>query len=383
MIVLALNCGSASVKYRLVDVEPTAPDGEREKELARGVVDGVERGYEAAVRRLIAQVAQARPGLPTIPVVGHRVVHGGDRFVAPVLIDAQVLGALEALEELAPLHNAPSMAGIRAAWAALGTHVRMVAVFDTAFHASLPERASRYAIPADLARRHGVRRFGFHGLSYESVIARYCRLTGVPLEDATLVALHLGSGCSAAAIKGGRSMDTSMGFTPLEGLVMGTRAGDLDPALVGYLARKEGVAVEAVEEWLNARSGLLGLSGLSPDMRTLLTREAEHAGACLAVEIFCYRARKYIGAYLAALGGAQAIVFTGGIGENSPEIRARILKGMEWCGLRLDPALNERMVGVEGLISPPEGALRAYVIPTDEELVIARETARCVERFKT
>ena len=401
MIVLALNCGSSSVKVRVFDVDAGAPDQEPTRSLASGRIEGLpseearltwevgealERdtvaatGHDAGVRHLLTRLADLERG--PIEAVGHRVVHGGDRFTRPVLIDAGVLMDIERLEELAPLHNAPSLAGIRAARTALGAEVPMVAVFDTAFHASLPDRASRYAIPSDLARRHGVRRFGFHGLSYQSLLPRYGRLTRTPPEEATIVALHLGNGCSAAAIRDGRSVDTSMGFTPLEGLVMGTRSGDLDPALVGYLARKEGVPVETVEEWLNERSGLQGLSGLSHDVRELLAPEAEHAGARLAIEVFCYRARKYVGAYLAAVGGAQAVVFTGGIGENSPEIRARILESMEWCGLRLDRVLNATVVGVEGRISPPDALLPAYVIPADEELVIARDTARCVERMK-
>lgn len=403
MIVLALNCGSSSVKFRLLDLAPASTRNEDARCLARGVFEGLpagepvltlqvrdrtERepaaleGHEAAVRHLLARLTEPRLGASPIAAVGHRVVHGGEVFTRPTLVDHHLLGALEALEELAPLHNGPSLAGIRAARAVVGPDVPMVAVFDTAFHASLPERAARYAIPAVLAQRHGIRRFGFHGLSYQSVLARYGRLTGTPSDQAALVVLHLGNGCSAAAIKDGRSVDTSMGFTPLEGLVMGTRSGDLDPALVGYLARKEGVAVEAVEEWLNGRSGLLGLSTLSHDMRTLLARETDHAGARLAVEMFCYRARKYMGAYLAALGGAQAVVFTGAIGEKSPEVRARICEGMEWAGLRLDRRLNAAAVGVEGQISPPDAALPAYVIPTDEELVIAQETARCLERLR-
>ena len=400
MIVLALNCGSSSVKVRVFDVDAGAPDQELTRSLASGRIEGLpseearltweagealERdtvaatGHDAGVRHLLTRLADLERG--PIEAVGHRVVHGGDRFTRPVLIDAGVLMDIERLEELAPLHNAPSLAGIRAARTAVGAEVPMVAVFDTAFHASLPDRASRYAIPSDLARRHGVRRFGFHGLSYQSLLSRYGRLTGTPPEEATIVALHLGSGCSAAAIRGGRSVDTSMGFTPLEGLVMGTRSGDLDPALVGYLARKEGVPVETVEEWLNERSGLQGLSGLSHDVRKLLALEAEHAGARLAIEVFCYRARKYLGAYLAVLGGAQAVVLTGGVGENSPEIRARILEDMEWCGLRVDPARNATAVGIAGSISPPDTPLPAYVIPTDEELIIARETARCLERM--
>jgi acetate kinase len=392
MIILALNCGSSTVKFRLVDVDPAAPQGEQAGDLTRGTVEVVprggartrvpEQGHAAAVGQVIARVIEDRAGRAAVAAVGHRVVHGGDRFTESTLIEAPVLAGLEDLEELAPLHNGPSVAGIRAARGLLGPQMPMVAVFDTAFHASLPERASRYAIPSHLARRHGIRRFGFHGISYQSVLSRYCGLTGTPSEQATLVALHLGNGCSATAIKDGRSADTSMGFTPLEGLVMGTRSGDLDPALVGYLARKEGVGVEIVEEWLNAASGLLGLSGLSPDMRTLLAQESVHSGARLAIEIFCYRARKYIGAYLAALGGAPAVVFTGGIGENSPEVRARILEGMEWCGLRLDSALNAAAVGIASRLGPPDSPVQAYVIPTDEERVIAQETARCVAGAK-
>ncbi len=401
MITLALNCGSSTVKCRLLQIAPDAPEADRERTLAMGLIEGlseeggtvtfrtggpVERAelpsadHEAAVRALIGRLTAAERALPRIDAVGHRVVHGGDRFVEPTLIDHEVLRAIEAVEELAPLHNAPSLAGIRAARAALPPDLPMVAVFDTAFHASLPERARRYAIPSDLALRHAIRRFGFHGLSYQSALSSYSRITGIPAAQVTLVALHLGSGCSAAAIMNGRSIDTSMGFTPLEGLVMGTRSGDLDPALVGYLARKEGVPVETVEEWLSARSGILGLSALSHDMRTLLMREGSHPGARLAIDVFCYRARKYVGAYLAALGGAQAVVFTGGIAENSPEIRARISDGMEWCGLALDPSRNAAAVGREARISRDDARLQAYAIPTDEELVIARETVRCVKR---
>ena len=216
---------------------------------------------------------------------------------------------------------------MRAARAALGSDVPMVAVFDTAFHAAMPEHAYRYAIPHELAVKHGIRRYGFHGLAYRSVVARYAELTGTPLERATLVAFHLGNGCSAAAIKNGRSIDTSMGLTPLEGLVMGTRSGDVDPALIGYLARMEEVPAPEVERWLNERAGLLGLSGRSRDMRDLLAHEQDDPRARLAVDVFCHRARKYLGAYLAILGGADAVVFSGGIGEHAPEVRAPHLRG--------------------------------------------------------
>ncbi len=289
-----------------------------------------------------------------------------------------MLDAIRALETLAPLHNAPSLVGIEAARAALGPDVPMVAAFDTTFHASMPEHAYRYAIPHELALTHRVRRYGFHGLAYRSVLARYAQVVGGPRDRVTIVAFHLGNGCSAAAIKDGRSIDTSMGLTPLEGLVMGTRSGDVDPALIGYLARVEGVPAQEVERWLNERAGLLGLSGRSRDMRDLLAHEGDDPRARLAVDVFCYRARKYLGAYLATLGGADAVVFSGGIGEHAPAVRARICAGMEWCGLVLDPGRNAAAVGREARLTPDGAALPAYVIQADEERMIAQDVVERV-----
>jgi acetate kinase len=389
MNVLAINCGSSSIKWVVFAVGTDAVASRR----AHGRIERI--GGEAAIRfeagtgkRLdtTAHVADHGDGIRRIadwiaatrlPVeaVGHRVVHGGSEFRAPTLVDDAVVAAIHDLENLAPLHNAPSLAGIRACRKALGTGVPMVAVFDTAFHASLPERAWRYAIPHELTERHGIRRFGFHGISYRAVLDRYCAMTGTPEERATIVALHLGSGCSAAAIQNGRSVDTSMGFTPLEGLVMGSRSGDIDAGIFGYLTRTGAPAAE-VERWLNERSGLLGLSGRSADLRDLLTREPTDQRAAIAVEIFCYRIRKYIGAYLAALGGAQAIVFTGAIGERSPEVRARSCQGLEWLGLTLDVRANGATADGERRISAPGVRVEAFVIPTDEELYIARDTVR-------
>jgi acetate kinase len=243
----------------------------------------------------------------------------------------------------------------------------------------LPERAWRYAIPRELADRHGIRRFGFHGISYRAVLARYCALTNQPESRATLVALHLGSGCSAVAIENGRSVDTSMGLTPLEGLVMGTRSGDIDPAIVGQLSRAEGVPVADVERWLNEKSGLRGLSGRSADLRELLAHESDDARAASAVDVFCYRIRKYVGAYLAALGGAQAVVFTGAIGERSAEVRARVCQGLECFGLLLDAKANTADGG-ERRISAAGARLEAFVIPTDEEIQIARDTMQALQR---
>jgi len=398
MNVLALNCGSSSVKFRLLAVEPGLPvaaarllasgtierlgpqarstferDG-RTEEAHEPIVDHVE-----AVGRVLGWLAE---GNEDIDAVGHRVVHGGARFTTPTPIDDAVVEAVEGLESLAPLHNRPSLAGIRACRAALKPAMPMVAVFDTAFHALLPERAAHYAIPWELARRHGIRRFGFHGISYAWATIRAAALLGRTVDDVRLVVLHLGNGASAAAIRDGISVDTSMGLTPLEGLVMGTRSGDVDPALIGYLVRAEGANVAEVEAWLNERSGLAGLAGGSGDVRDLLARERDDARARLALEVFCHRARKYLGAYLAVLEGADAVVFTGGIGTHQPEIRRRIAGGFAWCGLTLDDDRNAATLG-EGVISADRSTIRALVITADEERIIAHQTAACLARAGT
>ena len=392
MDILAVNCGSSTLKFVLFAFE----DARGEKRIAHGLIDRVgdravlEIAYEtgelhhqpvnapdhaAAMRLALAAVKNAGQ----IDAVGHRVVHGGERFVTPTVIDDEVLGTIEALRDLAPLHNDPALSAIHASRTALGSSIPMVAVFDTAFHATLPERASNYAIPSELAARHRVRRYGFHGLAHRSMMERYAATTSTPLDRVRLVTLQLGNGCSATAIANGHSVDTSMGFTPLEGLMMGTRSGDIDPSLVGFLARREGADIADVEDMLNTRSGLLGVSGLSSDMRDLL--EAERNGdprAALAVEMFCYRVRKYVGAYLAVMGGADAVVFGGGIGENVPTVRERICAGMSWCGLTLDADRNASVIGTEARISRDDAAIQAYVIPVDEGSIIARDTARCL-----
>ena len=375
MNVLALNCGSSSVKFRLVAVEPGA-----EPVSGRALVERTEAVHDGDHAPAVQRALELARGAGPIEAVGHRVVHGGPRFTAPALIDDAVVQAIEALEALAPLHNRPSLAGIRAARAALGAGVPMVAVFDTAFHARLPEPATRYAIPWELAERHGIRRFGFHGISYAWSTARAATLLGQAPAALKLVVLHLGSGCSAAAIRGGVSVDTSMGLTPLEGLVMGTRSGDLDPAVLGVLARGERVPLDQVEHWLNEGSGLKGLSG-SADIRDAIAGQASDPHARLALEVFCHRARKYLGAYLAVLGGADAVVFTGGVGEHLPEIRARIAEGFGWCGLTLDAGRNAALAGQDGVISAEGSAIRALVVAADEERMIAAETATCVQRY--
>jgi acetate kinase len=391
MKVLALNCGSSSIKFQLLALG----EGDPGRALARGIVerigDGASLRFEAAagaplsatervpdhaagIRRVVDWLG-ATSGRPE--AVGHRIVHGGARFTAPARVDEAVVAEIEKLSPLAPLHNTPGLAGIRAARALLPA-VPMVVAFDTAFHATLPEHARTYAIPSTLAERHGIRRYGFHGLSYRSVVARYAAIARTAIASTRLVVLHLGNGASAAAIAGGRSVDTSMGFTPLEGLVMGTRSGDLDPAVVAHLARAEGVSADVVDGWLNERSGLLGLSGRSRDVRDLLGAEPTDARARLALDVFCHRARKYVGAYLAVLGGADALIFTGGIGEHSPEIRARICRGFEWAGLTLDDTRNAGARADETRISRADAGLAAWVIPTDEERVIAEDTVACL-----
>jgi acetate kinase len=309
------------------------------------------------------------------------VVHGGERFQRSVRIDDDVLRGIEDMIDLAPLHNPHNLKGHAAARAVLGANVPHVAVFDTAFHQTIPERAFLYAIPYQLYRRHKVRRYGFHGTSHRYVAYRWRELTGVSRDQTRIITLHLGNGCSACAIDAGNSVDTSMGFTPLEGLVMGTRSGDIDPAVLEYLGTKEGLAPSEVDNLLNKQSGLLGLSGLTHDMRELLAeaRENNDRRARLAIDIFCYRARKYIGSYLATLGGSNAIVFAGGIGENAPEVRADICRGLAWAGVELDEAANGEMIGgKEGRITTAASRLAVWVIPTDEELLIARDTWRVV-----
>ncbi len=404
MKILVINCGSSTLKFQVIELDETTPLG-RERRLGHGLVDRIGRPGEI---RFVAENGEclretdeiADHGMATrrvfewlnslgllghggIEAVGHRVVHGGHRFIEPTPVDDKVIDAIETMRYLAPLHNDPSLKAIRAARMILDADLPMVAVFDTAFHASMPEHSSRYAILQELSTKHRIRRYGFHGLAHRYMTERYAWMHAKALEQVKLVTLQLGNGCSAAAIDKGRSVDTSMGFTPLEGLMMGTRSGDVDPHLPGFLARSEGVTVEEVERWLNTKSGLLGVSGLSQDMRELL--EAESRGdenAALAVEMFCYRVRRQVGAYLAALGGAEALVFGGGIGENSPPVRGRICSGMEWCGMAIDENLNSSLIGSEGRISREDAKLHAYVIPVDEAVVIARDTALCISKQK-
>jgi acetate kinase len=408
MNVLVLNCGSSSVKFQLISTDLERIEQDADKRLAHGLVERVggagivtftAEGHEpkrfaepirdtrAAVDMILRWAIAEESGVTEvnsvadIHAVGHRVVHGGERFTSSVLITDEVLRGIEDCIELAPLHNPANIQGIVAARTTLGVAVPQVAVFDTAFHQTLPEHAFLYALPYQVYRRHRIRRYGFHGTSHRYVAYRYRKLRGVPRDATNIITLHLGNGCSIAAIKGGNSIDTSMGFTPLEGLVMGTRSGDLDASIVDLIATKEGLSSREVETLLNKQSGLLGISGLTDDMRELLAEAREHDDrrARLTIEIFCYRARKYIGSYLAAMNGAESIVFTGGIGENSAEIRARICAQLTWLGVELDPELNSNHgARSSGQISTASSRVSVFVIPTNEELLIARDTVRVV-----
>jgi acetate kinase len=407
MNVLVLNSGSSSLKFQVIATDLARIKEHKDARLCRGEVEriggeaivtfqaggGNRKKFTAPLHDLGAaldylvryissdnsDVAEIK-SLADINCIGHRVVHGGELFTESTLVDDRVLQGIEECIDLAPLHNPNNIKGILAARSLFGKNIPQVAVFDTAFHHKIPERAYLYAIPYHLYRRHRMRRYGFHGTSHRYVAFRYRTLRGLTREQTHIITLHLGNGCSAAAIRNGYSIDTSMGMTPLEGLVMGTRSGDLDPAIVNLIATKEGMSSSEVDTLLNTQSGLLGISGLTNDMRVLSAELKEHDDrrVRLAIDVFCYRARKYIGSYLACMGGADAIVFTGGIGENSAEIRARICEGLEWASLKLDQERNEKTVGREGLICTDDSKLLAYAIPTDEELLIARDTVRVI-----
>jgi acetate kinase len=409
MNVLTLNAGSNSLKFEIVatlpagTADPTrpAPFGcslisgsyddigrensafslfERKQVRHREEIEVRDHGHAAELVFDWIKRGGARDrgihGLSDIERIAHRIVHGGDRFNAPARITDGVVNEIEKLEELAPLHNQPALKVIRAAQSAIGTRVPMFGVFDTTFHQAIPDEAALYALPFDVAQRHKIRRYGFHGISHRYLMLRYSQITERPVSETNLITLHLEGGSSAAAIRRGKSIDTSMGFTPLEGLMMGTRTGDIDPAIVTYLMRKENLDGGQVEKLLNKESGLLGVSGISADTRELCRRTSE-LRVDLALRMFSYRVRKYIGAYLSVLGGAEAIVFGGGIGENTPLVRELICENLDWCGAALDRERSRETVDQEGQISTPESAIDIWVIPTQEGLMMAADVSDC------
>jgi len=402
MLVLVVNAGSSSLKYQLIDMS-------NEQVLTRGTAERIgENGdrdasltYEATSKRKIKTKAEipshqvamrlvfealtnpetgAIRDVSQISAIGHRVVHGGERFSDSVIINRRVMGTIDRLSPLAPLHNPPNLMGIKAAMQIMPESPQ-IAVFDTAFHQTIPRHAYVYALPYKLYSEHGIRRYGFHGTSHKYVASRANEILeerGVPIESQKIITCHLGNGVSFTAVKGGKSVDTSMGLTPVEGLVMGTRCGDIDPAIVPFLEKELGYTADDIDNLINKKSGLLGVSGVSNDMRDIESKaQAGHERSKLALEVFCYRARKYIGAYAAAMGGLDAIVFTAGIGEHSPPVRAMICDGLQFLGVKINPKKNANCHH-ECDISAPNSEVRVLVIPTNEELAIARETVRVV-----
>ena len=391
-MILVLNCGSSSLRYSLFDegervrargrierigeAEPALEIWFGERSEQRSVVAASHAEAMVAVGQALAERGQ---GAHLLKAIGHRVVHGGERFVESALIEPEVEEGIAACAELAPLHNPAALAGIRAA-RALFAGVPQVAVFDTAFHQTMPERAFLYAIPRALYQKRGIRRYGFHGTSHRYVAQRGAELLGVDAKEFTGITCHLGNGCSLAAIERGRSIDTTMGLTPLEGVAMGTRSGDVDPALIFHLARS-GMELADIERLLVHESGLLGLSGVSQDVRQLEAAAlGGDASAQVALDVFAYRIRKAIGGLYAVLGRMDALVFTGGIGENSAFMRRRIVDGLEGFGLQIDAARNRTHGSSEREVSSFGSQVKILVIPTNEELVIARETRELVSR---
>lgn len=392
MKVLVINCGSSSLKYQLINMED-------ESVLAIGLVEriGIEGSvlkheipgndkvvietpmpdHKAALEQVMAALVSPEHGaissLDEINAVGHRVVHGGEKFAKSVKIDDEVIKAIEEMSELAPLHNPPNLIGINACKALL-PNVPMVGVFDTAFHQTMPSSAYIYALPYEYYEKFGVRRYGFHGTSHKYVSERCAAIMGKKPEELKIVTCHLGNGASIAAVDGGKVVDTSMGFTPLEGLIMGTRSGDMDPAIVTFLMEKLGLDAQGVNNVLNKKSGVLGISGVSSDFRDIEKAAGEgNARAELALQSYYNRVKKYIGAYTAEMGGVDAIVFTAGLGENSIEARKQICAGMEGLGIKIDDARNN-VRGKETLISAEDSKVALFCIPTNEELMIARDT---------
>jgi acetate kinase len=393
-VILVVNSGSSSIKYQIIEMDSeevlakglierigtgngiathTGPDGEHRSELP--ILDHV-----AGFRAMTDACNTHGPKLDEVPIaaVGHRVVQGGARFVAPTVIDDAVVRTIEEISPLAPLHNPPNLLGIAAARATF-PDVPHVAIFDTAFHRTLPEEAHTYPIDANLAQQHRIRRYGFHGTSHKYVSERAAEYLEQPLEDVNTIVLHIGNGVSACAVRGGASIDTSMGMTPLEGLMMGTRSGDIDPGILFHLHRQAGMTFDQLDDMLNRRSGLLGMTGGSDMREVVASAERGEKRAVLALDVYCHRLRHYVGAYYAQLGRVDAIAFTAGVGEHSPVVRAKTLSGLERLGICLDGTRNvDDTLGIRR-ISTDDSAVAVLVIPTNEEVEIARQTIATVE----
>lgn len=392
MNVLVINCGSSSLKYQVID-------SESEQVLAKGLCErigidgrlvytpaGGEKEvsdldmptHKQAVQYVIDALTNEKTGviksLDEIGAVGHRLVHGGEKFASSTVIDDDVIKAVEEVSDLAPLHNPANLIGVRACQELMpGTP--MVGVFDTAFHQTMPMEAYMYGLPYEYYEKYKVRKYGFHGTSHSFVSKRMAEILGKPVEDLKIIVCHLGGGASVCAVKGGKSVDTSMGLSPLEGLIMGTRSGDIDPSAMEFICKKENLDIDGIMEVLNKKSGVQGLSGVSSDFRDLQAGAAEGNERCaMAVDVFCYRVLKYIGAYVAAMNGVDAIVFTAGLGENDEIVRRKIVSRLGYLGIKLNDEVNNANRGKEVEISTADSRVPVWVVPTNEELAIARET---------
>lgn len=404
MNILVLNCGSSSLKFQLIKTDPEREANGTEEVMAQGLVEKIgmaestirftnNKGnsvkekpvvleHSVAVEKVLYHLTHGKHGViasnDDIDAVGHRIVHGAEEFSASAKITDKILNKIRDCVTLAPLHNPPNILGYEVASQVL-PNIPHVAVFDTAFHQTMPARTFMYALPYSLYERFRIRRYGFHGSSHRYLATRVAQISKKPIKDINVITAHLGNGCSMAAIKGGLSIDTSMGMTPLEGLVMGTRAGDIDPAIILFLMEQEELELDQANNLLNKHSGLQGISGISNDMREMVKAMKEgNERACLAIDIFCYRIRKYIGAYAVAMGRADHIVFSAGVGENTPIVRQKACEGLECLGVKFDEKRNQAINGHEGIISTDDSKITVWVIPTNEEIVIARDTMHCV-----
>ncbi|MDR0825602.1 MAG: acetate kinase [Prevotella sp.] len=399
MKILVLNCGSSSIKYKLFEMESKEilAQGGVEKIGLKGsflkfplpngdkvVLECEILEHQAGIEYILGVLTSEKYGclksLDEIDAVGHRVVHGGEEFNSSVFITDEVIKKMEECIELAPLHNPPNLAGIYAVRELMG-NIPQVGVFDTAFHQTMPAKAYMYGLPYSLYKKYAIRRYGFHGTSHRYVSRKGCDLLGVPYEQQRIITAHIGNGGSLAAIRDGKSIDTSMGMTPVEGLLMGTRSGDVDAGIISFIMEKENIGTQAISTLVNKHSGLLGVSGVSSDMREL--RAAIDAGnqrAQLAFDIFVHRIKKYVGAYAAVLGGVDILMFTGGIGENASPVREEVCKNMEYMGIKLDLDKNNEIHGDEAIISAPDSKVTVMVVPTDEEYMIASDTMEIVTR---
>ena len=399
MKILVLNCGSSSIKYKLYDMEGekvlaqggverigldgafikvTLPSGEK-RQIMHDMPDHKE-GVNVVFKALLDPEMGALKSLDEIDAVGHRIVQGGDKFNQSMLVDKNVEDGIEELCDLAPVHNAGHLKGIRAV-DALMPKTPQVVVFDNAFHSTMPDYAYLYAIPYELYEKYHVRRYGFHGTSHRYVSKRVCEILGLDQADSKLITCHIGNGASIAAVLNGKVVDTSMGLTPLAGVMMGSRCGDIDPSAVTYLMEKLNMTPHEMSEFLNKKSGVLGITGISSDMRDVEAAANEgNERAVLALKMYAYRVKKYIGSYAAAMGGVDAVVFTAGVGENQTGLRADICRGLEFLGIEIDEAVNATVRGREAVISSPSSRVKVVVVPTDEEIVIARDTQALVAK---